>query len=197
MDLILSNHITMKIGVMFGNPETTTGGTGPGFFSTVRIRLNGGQQIKDGENVVGIRVTAKTIKNRLTAPFREAEFQIMFGKGLDESEMIFDTLRAWCDKNKHVVSNGKRIKVEGGGTWKYLYVSDDKTGEIILEKAFQKAEFMKAIRNNPEYKEYIDTLMDAAFIMSQEELDEHSKVYGNEIPDHEIPISVNDSEINS
>jgi hypothetical protein len=154
---------------IFGDPEVPTGGTGPGFFSSVRIKLIGGSPVKDGDRIVGINVTAKTFKNRLSAPFREAEFQIIFGSGIDENDQLFDKLRDWCDKN-NCVHKGKKIKIAGTGVWKTFTVSDTKTGEILIDKNFNKSKFLKEIRNNPEYKEYVDALMDSAFILSQEEI---------------------------
>lgn len=167
--LVLCNHITSKLGVVFGDPEVPTGGTGPGFFSSVRIKLTGGSPVKDGDRIVGINVTAKTFKNRLSAPFREAEFQIIFGSGIDENDQLFDRLREWCDKNT-CIHKGKKIKIAGTGGWKAFTVSDAKTGEVLIEKSFNKSKFLKEVRHNSECKEYVDALMDSVFILSQEEI---------------------------
>ena len=102
--LIFINQIREKIGVMFGNPETTTGGRALKFYSTIRVDIRRIQAIKEGDKVVGSRTRAKIVKNKVSAPFREAEFDIIYGEGISRETDLIDV---GVDKNV----------LEKNGTW--------------------------------------------------------------------------------
>ncbi|MDD3007144.1 MAG: recombinase RecA [Candidatus Pacebacteria bacterium] len=129
--VIFINQIRMKIGVVFGNPETTTGGNALKFYSSVRIEVRKAAQIKQGENIIGNRVKAKVVKNKVAAPFKVAEFDIMYNEGIS---YMGDLLNV-------AVEHGVAKK---GGAW-YNYK------ETKLGQGFEASK--KFLKDNPKIAE--------------------------------------------
>lgn len=128
--VIFINQIRMKIGVMFGNPETTTGGNALKFYSSVRLDVRRIGALKNGEDVVGNRTAVKVVKNKMAAPFTKVEFDLMYGEGISEEGDILDLA---------VTAN----MVEKSGSW-FSY-----KGERLGQGRDQAKEFLKA---NPAIK---------------------------------------------
>ncbi|VFS57303.1 Recombinase A [Leminorella grimontii] len=145
--VIFINQIRMKIGVMFGNPETTTGGNALKFYSSVRLDIRRVGAIKDGEEVVGNETRVKVVKNKISAPFRQADFQILYGAGISkESELIdlgvkhklVDKSGAWYSYNGDKIGQGK------ANSMKFLQENPAISSE--LEKTPTRAAFDKQSR---------------------------------------------------
>ena len=145
--LIFINQIREKIGVMFGNPETTTGGRALKFYSSVRCDIRRIAAIKDGETVIGNRTKVKIVKNKTAPPFREAEFDIIYGEGISKEGDLIDL---------GVAQN----LVEKSGAW-YSY-----KGERIGQGRENAKQFLK---DNPETKKKIDVELRKALGMARVE----------------------------
>lgn len=113
---IFINQIRMKIGVMFGNPETTTGGNALKFYASVRLDIRRTGAIKNGDEVIGNETRVKVVKNKIAAPFREANFAIRYGEGIDTAseiidigvkEKVIDKTGAWYGYNGNKLGQGK------------------------------------------------------------------------------------------
>ena len=156
---------------------TTPGGMAIPYACSVRLRISAGKPIEINNQTVGIGVTVKTIKNKISRPFREASFEIHFGKGVREPEQLFDTLRTHCAGAKDGVKSSDGLKtlyLEGTSAWKSFRVVNQKTGEVEREVKFYKNEFEDKILNVPEFKPYILDMMDAALIIRPEDLEHHT-----------------------
>jgi recombination protein RecA len=132
--LIFINQIRMKIGVMFGNPETTTGGNALKFYASVRLDIRRIGAIKEGDEVVGSETRVKVVKNKIAAPFKQAEFQIMYGEGINTFGELVDL-------------GVKHKLVEKAGAW-YSY-NGDKIGQ-------GKANSTNFLKENPAIANEID-----------------------------------------
>jgi len=132
--VIFINQIREKIGVMFGNPETTTGGRALKFYASVRIDIRRIASIKEGDRVVGNRTRAKVVKNKLAPPFREADFDIMYGTGISKEGELVD------------LAVEQKI-IEKSGTW-YSY-GDERLGQ-------GRENVKRLLRENPDLLEEIE-----------------------------------------
>ena len=138
--VIFINQLRMKIGVMYGNPETTTGGNALKFYASVRLDVRRVEGIKEGGNVIGNHVRVKVVKNKVAPPFRQAEFDIMFGEGISKwGELVdmaveFDLVQkagSWFSMDGERIGQGK------DSVKKYLMDNPDVAG-ALEEKVRQK-----------------------------------------------------------
>jgi recombination protein RecA len=142
--VIFINQIRMKIGVMFGNPETTTGGNALKFYSSVRLDIRRSGQIKDGDDIIGNQVRVKVVKNKVAPPFKLAEFDIMYNQGISKSGDLLNLAvkyeivgkaGAWFDYNDEKIGQGK----EAAKQW----LSDHPKEMETIEKAVRTASMPK------------------------------------------------------
>jgi len=144
--VVFINQIRMKIGVMFGNPETTTGGNALKFYSSVRLDIRRIESIKEGQEVMGSRVRVKVVKNKMAPPFKQAEFDVMFAEGISKVGELVD------------LGVERRI-VDKAGAW-YSYKE---------ERLGQGREAVKTfLKSNPDIAQDIDTQLRNSFGLSGE-----------------------------
>jgi hypothetical protein len=158
--------------------STTTGGTAIPFWASLRIKISSPSPIKKPgpsgkEEIVGVSVTAKVIKNRVDRPWRESSFDILFEEGIYEAENIFDIAREFCERNKEtpILFEGKQISVAGASAWKEFNVVDNKTGEVIVSEKFYKPAFKDKILDNPQYASYVKALLDGVYVIAKDDTD--------------------------
>jgi recombination protein RecA len=133
--LIFINQIREKIGVMFGNPETTTGGRALKFYASIRIDIRRIASLKDGETVVGSRTKVKVVKNKVAAPFKQAEFDINYGEGISHEGELLDM--------------GQEAKlIEKSGSWLSY-------GDLRIGQGRENAK--QFLKENPELSSEIET----------------------------------------
>ena len=140
--MIFINQIRMKIGVMFGNPETTTGGNALKFYASVRLDIRRIGAVKNGDEIVGNETRVKVVKNKIAPPFKQVEFQILYGEGINNLGELIDL-------------GVKNEMVEKAGAW-YSY-NGDKIGQ-------GKANAVKYLKENPAIANEIDTRLREIFL---------------------------------
>ena len=141
---IFINQLREKIGVMFGNPETTTGGNALKFYASVRLDIRKSQAIKDGDNIIGNQVKVKVVKNKVAPPFRKAEFEILFGEGISKLGEIIDlgVEHNIIKKSGSWFSYGDQKLAQGRDATKELLKDNPELCEELEEK------IMKVIADN-------------------------------------------------
>jgi recombination protein RecA len=158
--VIFINQIRMKIGVMFGNPETTTGGNALKFYASVRLDIRRIGQIKDREEVVGNQTRVKVVKNKVAPPFKQVEFDIMYGEGISKAGELVDLgVRAGIiEKSGAWFSfNGERIGQGRENTKAFL--KDNPKAAVEIEKAIRQNAGLivdKMLQASPEGDEATD-----------------------------------------
>ena len=145
--VVFINQIRMKIGVMFGNPETTTGGNALKFYSSVRLDIRRVGSVKDGEEIIGNETRVKVVKNKLAAPFRQVDFQILYGEGIS--------------KMGELIELGVKHKlVNKSGAW-FSY-NDDKIGQ-------GKTNAIKWLNEHPEKAQELETKLRSLLMENPEQ----------------------------
>ena len=152
---IFINQVREKIGVMYGNPETTPGGRALKFYASVRIEVRRGEQIKNGSEVIGNRTKCKVVKNKVAPPFKECEFDIMYGKGISRVGEVLDMAvdldvvkkgGAWFSYNDMKLGQGRDNAKE------FLLNNPDIMGEIEAKIKEHQAELVLAAQKDKKTK---------------------------------------------
>lgn len=160
--LLCLNQLSTAIGVMHGDPFVSKGGNALPYTASVRIRLTSSSRIKDkAGKTIGSHVNVTVNKNKLAPPWRKLQFDIIFGQGIVENDYLFDEVRRWCKDGGGLLKDGKRMSIEGDGSWKELSVFDEATGDVVVTKKFYKADFTD-VMNDPQYNPYVMAIIDAA-----------------------------------
>lgn len=137
--VIFINQLRDKVGVMYGNPETTTGGKALKFYSSIRLDVRRVENIKEGDNVIGSRTRVKVVKNKLAAPFKQAEFDIIYGKGISREGCLLDLAidfgiieksGSWFSYNGDKIGQGKETVKK--------YLAENESIRTDIEKAVMK-----------------------------------------------------------
>lgn len=172
---IFINQLREKVGVMYGNPETTPGGRALKFYSSVRIDIRRGEQLKDGSTVVGNRTKAKIVKNKVAPPFRVAEFDILYGEGISKEGNLLDSAvqldiihksGAWFSYGDQRIGQGRE------NTRKYLKENPEFAAEIdklVRAELLGKNEPMTAMAEAEEPEETTDEFDDLPLLGGDEE----------------------------
>lgn len=147
--VIFINQLREKVGIMFGNPETTTGGRALKFYSSVRLDIRRIDSIKDSDSIIGNRTRVKVVKNKVAPPFKQVEFDIMYGQGISKSGVLLDTAVDMDIINK-------------AGSW-YSY-GDDRLGQ-------GRENVKKTLEENPQLYQTIDKLVRAKSGIGSEDID--------------------------
>src|SRR5690606_20728785 len=142
--VIFINQIRMKIGVMFGNPETTTGGNALKFYASQRLDIRRTGQIKVADDIVGNRTKVKVVKNKIASPFRTAEFDIMYNEGISKTGDVLDLAvqygvvgksGAWFDYNDQKIGQGREAtKIYLRDNPEILAEIDEKVRQKVAEQ---------------------------------------------------------------
>ena len=152
--MIFINQIRMKIGVMFGSPETTTGGNALKFYASVRLDIRRIGSVKEGDEVVGNETRVKVVKNKIAPPFKQAEFIIKYGEGISKHGELIDL-------------GVKHKLIDKAGAW-YSYNSD-RIGQ-------GKANSMQFLKNNPEVSNEIEAKLRELLLPSKVAVDNSEDV---------------------
>jgi len=149
---IFINQLREKIGVMFGNPETTTGGNALKFYSSVRLDIRRSTQIKDGDEVIGNRTRVRVVKNKVAPPFRKTEFDIMYGQGISKAGEIVDlgVEHEIVKKSGSWYSYGENKLGQGRDSVKQLLIDNPELSDEIENKVRQKIAGADEVMELPE-----------------------------------------------